>query len=87
MMKKIIIIVLTLASLNGLSRLEHNYTRTGKVIERQGATIRIADTTGNIWKYDTNDFQVNDIVSLKMHDNYTSNQIKDDIIVKIKKER
>ena len=83
-MKKIIIIVLTLASLNGLSRFEHNYTRNDcKVIEKQGATVRIEDTTGNVWKCNANGFQVNDIVNLKMHDNYTPNQIQDDVIVKV----
>lgn len=82
-MKKIIIIVLTLASLNGLSRLEHNYTREGKVIEKQGASVRIEDTTGNVWKCDTDEYQINDVVDLKMHDNYTPSNIKDDVIVKV----
>ena len=87
-MKKIVILILALTSLNGLSKLEHNYTRDNcKVIEASPYGAIIEDRTGNTWYYEAEGFNVGDIVDMKMHDNWTISNIEDDIIQKVKKVR
>ena len=85
-MKKvaIIIAITSLASLNGLSRFEHGYTRDNcKVIEATATGAIIEDRTGNTWYYEAEGFNVGDIVDMRMHDNWTPSQIKDDKIMKV----
>lgn len=62
----------------------HHYTRVNcTVVSAENGYVKIKDNTGNIWNYDNSNLIVGDKVDLKMHDNCTDKNIKDDIIIKI----
>ena len=66
---------------------ETHYNRKGFVsyIDRCNDVITIEDVTGNVWEWegDTERFNVGDNVVLKMFNNCTDLEIKDDEILKI----
>ena len=71
------------------SYIESHYTRKGKVIEldKCNDVIAVEDVTGNIWEFfgDTEKYNVNDNVKMRMFTNYTDETIEDDEILSVKK--
>lgn len=70
-----------------INNIETHYNRKGFVsyIDRCNDVVEIEDTTGNVWEWegDTERFNVGDNVVLKMYNNCTDLEIKDDEILKI----
>lgn len=83
-MKKLLIILCLLAVLGIAGKAEHYYTRKGQVVSIENGKARIEDTAGNIWVVEGIDLIEGQEVILKMHDNYTTNNIKDDVIKEVK---
>lgn len=83
-MKRVLIITILLATIGVASKAEHCYTRTGKVLSIENGIARIEDTTGNRWTVEGIELTEGQQVKLKMHDNYTINNIKDDIIKEVR---
>ena len=85
-MKTMLILVAVVSALSGANYVEHHYTREDcVVIQDCDKCITFEDKNGHRWDmYDeNNEFQVGDIADLKMHDNNTIDNIKDDEIVKV----
>lgn len=62
-----------------------NYTRKGcKVVEVIGNDVYVVDASGNEWVFKGKGYRVGDIVDLKMNENGTPNNIKDDTIKAVK---
>lgn len=80
-MKKIIGIIIIIALVYGGCYYEHNYTREEcVVVQVKDGYATIEDKTGNYWDVLCDGLEEGDIVDLKMHDNYSSNNIEDDIV-------
>lgn len=62
-----------------------NYTRKDcKVVEIIGNDVYVVDASGNEWIFEGKGYRVGDIVDLKMNENGTPNNIKDDTIKAVK---
>lgn len=64
--------------------IETHYNREVVVIETTENSVIMEDKVGHIWEYETVDYKVGDILTLKMYNNHTDNIIEDDIILAIK---
>lgn len=83
-MKKILIVVVLLGLFCGVSYCEHNYIRYNcKVIEASPYSAILEDRSGWTWTVEGEGYEIGQIVDLKMHDNFTSAYIDDDIIKKV----
>lgn len=86
---KTMCIIILLAAFVACNYYEHNYTREEcEIIKVSGAIITIKDKGDNVWEWESKDgetFKLGEIVTLKMNDNFTSNNICDDIIKKVEK--
>ena len=83
-MKNLIVITLLIASFCGCSHVEHNYTlKECRVIEASTKGALIEDKSGNTWYFEAEGFKVDEVVNMKMHDNFTSGTNEDDIITKV----
>lgn len=84
-MKKILIVITIIMALGFVGHFEHYYTRGNCVVKYadEGQAI-ITDCNGHEWLIERPEQRLyrNDVVILKMHDNYTNN-IKDDVIIKV----
>lgn len=82
----IIIIFVILPGMAG--HIQTNYERKECVVTCIiNDEITVEDKNGYIWSFYTdnyNDLKINDIVTLKMHTNFTDNTIEDDYVVGIK---
>lgn len=84
MVKGFLVGIALLGAISGASYYEHNYTRENcQVISIENGITTFQDEVGHCWDCGTTDYELNEIVDLKMHDNYTSNNIKDDIVKEI----
>ena len=64
---------------------ERNYTRRNcKVAEVNCIEVIAVDPQGHKWNFTADNLQVGDTVALIMHDNYTTNDITDDIVTGVK---
>lgn len=62
------------------------YTSKGYVEEVENNTVTIVDTTGTKWEYNfTENYNKDDKVKIYFNENKTTDNRKDDIIIKIKK--
>lgn len=85
-MKKILITVVLLSLFCGVSHYEHNYTRYDcEVIEVNAEGAILKDRCGWTWAVKGKGYEIGQIADLKMHDNFTSAYIDDDIIKKVVK--
>lgn len=83
-MKKAIVIILIIVMFLAVSYAEHRYTREDCVaIYTNACGVIFEDKSGFTWVWEEQGFEVGDVVDLKMHDNLTSGDIYDDIIVKV----
>ena len=70
----------------GACHFEHNYTRKEcDVVQICDGIATVIDGCGFTWDFRAKDLEVGDIVDLKMHDNFTSANIEDDVIKKVVK--
>ena len=77
----IICVVLTICILSACG----NYTRKDcKVVKVIGNDVYVVDASGNEWMFNGKGYRVGDIVDLKMNENGTPNNIKDDTIKAVK---
>lgn len=82
--KTIAITIAILIIFGCASYYEHNYTREAIVTDIECTEITVEDSSGHYWILYGDEYSIGDRVVLKMHDNNTSNYIKDDIIKGIK---
>lgn len=79
----IIALVVVIACLMIVGRIENTYVRKGCiVVERRGCITVVEDRTGNLWEFEGDYYKVGDVVNLKMNANNT-NSIYDDTIIKV----
>lgn len=84
-MKKIIITIAILGMMVGMGYFEHNYTRPNcEITQIHDGVITAIDETGETWDFIAKGYKVGDYVDLKMHDNYTSAYVGDDIVKGVK---
>jgi hypothetical protein len=82
-MKKLIsIVIITIMFVvwGFASHYEHNYTRQATVVRIDCFETIAKDNAGHYWTFKGSGFKVDDVIALKMYDNYTPNNIHDDII-------
>jgi hypothetical protein len=80
-MKKIIMIIAILSMVMSISYFEHNYIRPNcEVTQICDGIVTVIDETGETWDFIAKGYKVGDIVDVKMHDNYTSAYVYDDIV-------
>ena len=65
--------------------IETHYNREGIVTSAKNDVIMVEDNTGNIWAFDGYDYEVGDVVKMRMFTNYTDNTIEDDEVENVKK--
>ena len=65
--------------------LESYYSNTAIVKEIRGEEIILEDTTGNLWGFDADGYNVGDKVEVTFDSKHTDNKREDDEIVKVKK--
>ena len=83
-MKKLLIAVLVVSGLIGVYHFENNYTRKDCVaVEATETGVIFKDQCGFTWYWEEEGFEVGDVVDMKMHTNYTMNNIDDDEIKKV----
>ena len=89
-MKKVLLVatgILTVGiAIIGIGHLETRYTRKDCfVLEKQNNLITVLDKSGHYWNYysDEQTFELGDKVDLKMHTNGTTEDITDDLILKV----
>ena len=64
---------------------ERNYIRYNcKVVEVDCIEVGVVDQQGHRWNFTADGLHVGDTVTLIMHDNYTTNDITDDIVKGVK---
>jgi hypothetical protein len=85
-MKKITYILIIAISICFLGYSQTHYKREGKIIDILNNEISILDTTDNIWVWldDTSTYSKGQTVIMSMHNNYTDENIYDDIIENIR---
>ena len=83
--KTIIIVFIILIVLSIVNNYNTHYVRYGTVYSVNNDTITIKDEQGHLWDFIGSDYKLNDNVRMKMHTNYTDNNITDDKIIKIEK--
>ena len=67
--------------------IQTNYTRKDCIVTYvANDEIAVKDKSGHIWSFyaDNSNLKVNDIITIKMHTNFTDNIIDDDYVVGIK---
>ena len=85
-MKQILIAILIGIGICTLSYFDHNYTRPDCVVVEASPTGAIfEDECGFTWYVESEGYEVGQIVDLKMHDNFSSGYIYDDVIKKVVK--
>lgn len=77
----LLIILLTIGLLNGC---EAHYTRDVVVVDTECIKTVVKDEQGNLWVFNSSDYNVGDRLTLVMYDNHTT-KITDDEIIKVKK--
>ena len=90
--EKIILVVTAIAIIGAMflvSNLLGNYTKNGKVIaiHETSNVIDIEDTNGLIWQWEIEEgqsFELDQRVTMKMHDNGTEQTRLDDIVKEVK---
>lgn len=83
----IIIIMITIAMIGLVyiaSYYDTHYNRQATVTKIEGYEITVIDDCGFVWKFEGNDFTIDERVTLKMFNNCTDNIIKDDEIIDVK---
>jgi hypothetical protein len=77
------IVIISITSL--INCIERNYTRHNcEVVEVDCIEVGAIDSQGHRWNFKADGLQVGDKVTLIMHDNYTTNDITDDIVEGVK---
>ena len=61
-----------------------HYTMNGTIIKTNLDEIIIEDTTGNLWGFNGNKYQVGDNVRITFYTNHTDNKRQDDEVIKVK---
>ena len=65
--------------------IKHNYTRKDcEVVKVSGGVVTVEDQVGNLWEFEGFGYEVGDVITLKMHTNYTHNTFRDDYVTGIK---
>lgn len=85
-MKKILVVGLLVAGFVGCNWYEAHYTREEcTVVSTDNGGIMFKDECGNKWfiEGESRGFKTGDKADLKMHTNFTTNDIKDDVILKV----
>ena len=86
-MKKTIVLLLILSFFGLLGHAEALYQRKDcQVVDVSGSIVTVKDTCGFFWSFyaeEDDDYRVNDIITLKMHDNHTSGCIADDKVMDV----
>lgn len=87
-MRKVSLLGLLLLLVNVMcicSFVETHYTRKEcKVVECNKELVTVVDKCGFLWDFKAEDLKLGDTVTLKMHTNYTTEDIFDDIILDYK---
>lgn len=67
--------------------IENHYTRKATVYTVENNIITFIDEQGNYWKWEEEEesFVTGESVKLRMFNNYTINEITDDVIIKVVK--
>lgn len=65
--------------------IEHNYTRPDcEVVSVYRGVVTVEDRGGNLWEFEGSGYEVGDVITLKMHTNYTHNTFRDDYVTGVK---
>lgn len=80
-----VVALVALAAFGMAGNAESVYTRNATVDFVQGETVTCSDETGNAWEFRTESvYAIGQEIVLKMHDNHTSGNIYDDVILSAK---
>ncbi len=82
-MKRFFVTMLFLVGFVGSMLIENTYNRTARVYSVKHGVTTFEDKTGNLWEYETTDFEQDSEVILIMFTNHTDNNIHDDEIIKV----
>jgi len=65
-----------------IAHVTNQRTMKAEIIERHNSVIVLKDSNNNLWKYETDDYKVNDKVILTFNDKGTD-FVEDDEIIKV----
>ena len=81
----VIVIMIFFGGLGLVGNFEHNYTRKDcEVISVCNGLIKAEDVCGYVWEFEGSDYRIGDVITLKMHTNYTHGTVADDIVTGVK---
>jgi uncharacterized protein YeeX (DUF496 family) len=85
-MKKLTIAILLIVLCVSTNYVDTHYKREGKIVDISNNEITILDTTNNTWIWidETNSYTKGQKIIMSMHNNYTDENIYDDIIKNIR---
>lgn len=73
-------LIALIACIGCVGRIETHYNRTGTVVDVENGIVSVADKSLNIWEFEGDGFEVGQKVTMKMFNNYTENDMTDDVI-------
>lgn len=80
-----ILVVCGLITLLGIEdNIKTHYEKEAIVIGYQGYDTRVEDKQGNIWVFESSDYELGDELILTMYTNHTDENIYDDEIINVK---
>ena len=83
-MRKLVCVIFITVIVMGAIHLNSHYTRKNcSVIAVTNNSAIIQDRVGHLWEFKTANLKISDVVDLKMYDNKTAKDIKDDIIIEV----
>jgi hypothetical protein len=87
--KEFVCVVIAITMFLGLAgfagNIEHNYTRKDcEVISVKNGVVKAEDVCGYVWEFEGAGFYIGEIITLKMHTNYTHGTITDDYVTGVK---
>ena len=81
-MKKLVVIITIILSMIANGKIDI-YPETAKIVEIENDNVVVETATGNLFSFTgTEDYEVNDTVSMIMYGNNTEN-VEDDSIIKV----
>lgn len=84
-LETLVIAIMIVSTTSLINYTERNYTRHNcEIVEVDCIEVGAVDQQGYRWNFKADGLQVGDTVTLIMHDNYTTGNIKDDIVKGVK---
>jgi hypothetical protein len=81
----IVVITMFFGVVGFAGNIKHNYIRKDcEVISVSNDLVTVEDVCGYVWEFEGSGYRVGDVITLKMHTNYTHGTIEDDIVTGVK---